>query len=55
MTWPDFYELCKRERMKRPLQSGIQEQASGCYQLIVEYGQNAVMVCHDRNFSATEL
>ena len=55
MTWPEFYEVCQRERMKQPLQTGIQEQASGRYQLIVAYGHNAVVVCHDRNFAAAEL
>lgn len=55
LTWPEFYELCDRERMKRPLQNSIQEQASGQYQLIVAYGHNAVVICHDRNFATVSL
>ena len=52
LTWQGFYKLCDRERLKQPLQNSIQEQASGRYQLIVAYGHNAVIVCHDRNFAA---
>ena len=52
MTWPDFYGLCQRERMRDPLQAKIRELASGRFQLIVAYGDNAVVICHDRNFAA---
>lgn len=55
LTWPEFYRLCERERLKQPLQNSIQEQASGRYQLIVAYGHNAVVVCHDRNFAAVAM
>lgn len=52
LTWPEFYTVCDRERLKQPFLDGVQSEASGRFQLIVAYGQNAVMVCHDRNFAA---
>lgn len=47
----DFYGLCGRERLKQPFLDDIQENASGRFQLIVAYGDYAVVVCHDRNFA----
>ncbi len=52
LTWRDFYNLCDRERFKQPFLDGIQSESSGRFQLIVAYGKNAVMICHDRNFAA---
>lgn len=51
LTWPEFYEICERERLKQPLMDGVREEASGKFQLVVAFGQNAVVVCHDRNFA----
>lgn len=53
IPFPEFYELCERERLKQPLLDGIQERAASRFQLIVAYGRNAVVVCHDRNFAPT--
>ena len=54
LTWPEFYELCGRERLKQPFLDKVQNVASGRFQLIVAYGQNAVMVCRDRNFASID-
>ena len=51
LTWPAFYRTCERERLKQPFLNVVQSEASGRFQLIVAYGQNAVLVCHDRNFA----
>ena len=51
LTWPEFYQICERERLKQPIMDGIREEASGKFQLVVAYGQNAVVICHDRNFA----
>ena len=51
LTWPEFYDICDRERLKQPLLDGVREAASGQFQLIVAFGHNAVVVCHDRNFA----
>ena len=53
MPWSDFYELCERERLKQPLLDGVKKLAASRFQLIVAYGNNAVVVCHDRNFAPT--
>jgi hypothetical protein len=50
LTWPTFYDVCERDRLKDAALAGIQEHASGSFQLIISYGRNAVVVCHDRNF-----
>ena len=54
LTWPEFYDLCGRERFKQPFLDNIRNTASGRFQLIVAYGHNAVLVCHDRNFAGVE-
>ena len=51
LPWPDFYRLCGRVRMKQPFLDELRELASARFQLIVAYGRNAVVVCHDRNFA----
>ncbi len=51
VPWPDFYRLCGRERMKQPFLDELRALASARFQLIVAYGRNAVVVCHDRNFA----
>lgn len=48
LPWKEFYTLCGRERIKRPFEDSIQQEASG-RSLIVGYGQNVVVVCPDRN------
>ncbi len=48
--WPKFYEICERDRIKSAFQDDLEEEASGHFQLIIAYGRNAVVVCHDRNF-----
>lgn len=50
MTWPDFYKLSDRERLKNAALDAIREDASGRYQLVIGYGRNAVIISHDRNF-----
>lgn len=54
LTWERFYEVCERERLKQPFIDQVQETASGQFQLIVAYGHNAIIVCHDRNFAQAE-
>lgn len=49
-TWPDFYQRFGITRFKNPRPDQIKEKASGKFGLIVAYGQNAVLVAHDRNF-----
>lgn len=51
LPWPDFYKLCGRERLKQPLLKDVENDAKSRFQLIVAYGNNAVVVCHDRNFA----
>ena len=51
LRWPEFYELCGRERLKQRFLDGVREVASEHFQLIVAYGHNAIVVCHDRNFA----
>ena len=51
LTRTEFYELSGRERLKQPFLDEVREIASGRFQLIVAYGHNAVLVCHDRNFA----
>ena len=51
LPWPDFYDLCGRERLKQPFLDGVQEHASSRFQLIVGYGRHVVIVCLDRNFA----
>jgi hypothetical protein len=51
LTWPEFYGLSQMERFKEPRPQQIKDEAKGQWHLIVEYGQNVVVVCHDRNFS----
>ena len=51
LTWIEFYNLSGRERLKQPFLDEVKEMASGHFQLIVAYGHNAVLVCHDRNFA----
>lgn len=51
LPWPDFYELCGRERLKQPLLDEVRTRAASRFQLIVAYGHNAVVVCLDRNFA----
>ena len=51
LPWPDFYRLCGRVRMKQPFLDELRELASARFQLILAYGRNAVVVCHDRNFA----
>ena len=51
-AWPDFYELCGRERLKTPFLDRLKNEALiGRHQLIVSYGNNVVVVCHDHNFA----
>ena len=52
LPWPDFYELCDRERLKQPFLDSVQQEAlNGRYQLVVAYGRNAVVICYDQNFA----
>ena len=51
LTWLDFYKVCERERLKQPFMETVKEEASGKFQLVVAYGHNAVVICHDRNFA----
>ena len=51
LPWPHFYELCGRERLKESFLDDVRQNASSRFQLIVAYGRNAVVVCHDRNFA----
>ena len=51
LVWPEFYELCGRERLRFPFLEEVREAASERFQLVVGYGHNVVVVCHDRNFA----
>ena len=53
MTWPEFYKLSERDRIKRSFRDEVKRLASGQFQLNIVFGANAVIVCHDRNFSPT--
>ena len=49
--WDEFYELCERKKMRKRFQDEVAGLAKSRYQLVVHYGDNAVIVCHDRNFN----
>ena len=51
ISWQNFYGLSGRERMKTAFLEKVKKQAAGRFQLIVAYGENVVIVCHDRNFA----
>ncbi len=51
IPWQDFYRLSGRERIKTAFLEEIKEQAAGRFQLIISYGKNVVVICHDRNFA----
>ena len=51
LRWPEFYTLCRRERLKQGFLDGVSEVASEQFQLIVAYGHDVIVVCHDRNFA----
>ena len=53
MTWSEFYKLSGRKRIKSSFQDKVKKKASGQFQLNIVFGANAVIVCHDRNFSPT--
>lgn len=50
--WPDFYDLCGRERIKSPFLDRLKTDAlNSRHQLIVADGNNVVVVCRDYNFA----
>ena len=51
MTWKEFYRLCGIERFKVARGEEIIKLASENFSLFVGFGQAAVFVCYDRNFS----
>ena len=51
MTWPEFYKLSERNRIKSSFRDEVKRLASGQFQLNIAFGVNSVIVCHDRNFS----
>jgi hypothetical protein len=53
MTWADFYGLCDVVRFKKERGDEIVAKAKDKYGLIVGYGNQAVLVAHDRNFAGT--
>ena len=54
VTWPDFYAICERERLKQAFLDELARGASAEFQLLVAYGRNIVLVCHDRNFAGPD-
>ena len=55
VPWPDFYSLCGRRRMKKAFLDELRNQARDQFQLVVAYGRNVVIVCHDRNFAPRDV
>ena len=51
VRWPDFYELCSRERFKQRFLDKVTKEAKSRHQLIVAYGDNVVVICYDKNFA----
>ena len=51
LTWPKFYDICERERLKQAFLDELAQGASAEFQLLVAYGRNMVLICHDRNFA----
>jgi hypothetical protein len=54
ILWSDFYELCELERWRAtgPRPQEIKDLARAQYSLIVEFGDQIVLVAHDRNFES---
>ena len=51
VTWHEFYDFCDAARFKKARLTEIQDNALSRYGLIVGYGNSAVLIGHDRNFS----
>lgn len=51
LRWPFFHELCGRERLDQRFLDDVQDGAASRSRLVVAYGRNAVIACHDRNFA----
>ena len=51
LTWPKFYAVCERERLKQAFLDELANGVAAEFQLVIAYGRNAVVICHDRNFA----
>lgn len=52
MTWPEFYTLCDVVRFKTERTEEIRVKARDKYGLVVGYGNQAIIIAHDRNFAS---
>lgn len=52
LPYQEFYKLSQIERLKQSREKEIAKIGRGEYTLIIAFGQNVVLVAHDRNFSA---
>jgi hypothetical protein len=50
MTWPRFYDVGEIDRLKEARSEAVKALAREKYGLFVHYGQQVVIVGHDRNF-----
>lgn len=51
LSWPDYYDLSERERIKDAFVEAVETEALAEYQIIVRHAPAAVIVCPNANFN----